>query len=316
MTEHPLTAPAARSAIEAAVSGHLGRGWHVDHTTDLAERASHPAMILRGDGLAVFAKLMSGPGARTQVSAELADLNLIGTLAGVAVPRMVGLGSVDLGSVDLPDGSSVLLFEALDERAPDERTQADWESIGRTLARIHSVHGDRFGLDHNGFFGPLTQDNSPTLGGTWGDFYRERRLLPTLATAVAAGSLDPDIAIRVERLADRLAAFAGPEPRPSLLHGDAQHHNFVSTPAGAVVIDPSPYFGHPELDLALLGYFTPVPNATFAAYAEVQPIAADFEERRELWRIFAYLAVLSVDPGGDFGRSFIPKLTAALDRYV
>jgi fructosamine-3-kinase len=141
-------------------------------------------------------------------------------------------------------------------------------------------------------------------------------VLPTLASAVAAGSVDAVTAHRVERLLDRLDVVAGPEPSPALLHGDAQHHNFVSTAAGAVVIDPSPYFGHPEFDLALLGYFTPVPQATFSAYAEVQPIAADYSERRELWRLFAYLAILTVDAGGDFGRSFIPKLTAALDQYL
>jgi fructosamine-3-kinase len=310
MTQHPLTTPLARSAIEAAVAGHLGRAWHMDNTTDLAERSSHPAMILRGNGLAVFAKLASGPGAQGQVAAELADLHLIESLAGVAVPQAVGSGSVAL-----PDGDSVLLFEALAERVPKDRTPADWESIGRTLARVHSVHGEQFGLDRSGFFGPLPQDNTPIPGGTWADFYRERRVLPWLATAVDAGSVDPPTARGTERLLDRLDDLAGPDPEPALLHGDAQHHNFVSTQSGAVVIDPSPYFGHPELDLALLDYFTPVPDATFAAYAEIQPTAVDFPERRELWRIFAYLAILTVDGRSAFGRSFVPRLAAAFDRY-
>jgi len=53
--------------------------------------------------------------------------------------------------------------------------------------------------------------------------------------------------------AARLPDLAGPEPRPALLHGDAQQNNFVSTAAGAVVIDAAPYFGHPEADLALVG---------------------------------------------------------------
>lgn len=311
MTQHPLTTPAARTAIEGAVSEHLGRGWHIDHTTDLAERSSHAAMILSGEGLAVFAKLANRPDAQEQVSAELAGLDLIGTLADVAVPQTVGSGLVDL-----PGGGSVLLFEALVERVPEERTRADWESIGRTLARLHSVRGEQFGLDQNGFFGPLPQDNSPIPGGKWADFYRERRVLPWLATAAAAGSVDESTVRRVERLMERLPDLSGPESQPALLHGDAQHHNFVSTPAGAVVIDPSPYFGHPELDLALLDYFTPVPDATFSAYAEVQPMAADFPERRELWRVFAYLGILTVDAASDFGRSFTARLTAALDRYV
>jgi len=47
-------------------------------------------------------------------------------------------------------------------------------------------------------------------------------------------------------------SLCGPEPAPSLLHGDAQQNNFVSTDAGAVIVDSAPYFGHPEVDLALV----------------------------------------------------------------
>ena len=65
--------------------------------------------------------------------------------------------------------------------------------------------------------------------------------------------------VDVHRIAERLPDLCGPEPRPALLHGDAQQHNFISTPAGAVVIDACPYFGHPEADLAQLGFFQPVP---------------------------------------------------------
>ena len=62
----------------------------------------------------------------------------------------------------------------------------------------------------------------------------------------------------------RLPALTGPEPRPSLLHGDAQPNNFVSTPAGASSSTGLPYFGHPEADLALVDYFQPVPDEVFA----------------------------------------------------
>lgn len=114
----------------------------------------------------------------------------------------------------------------------------------------------------------------------------------------------------------RLPELAGPDPGPHLLHGDAQHHNFLSTDVGAVVIDASPYFGHPEIDLALLDYFTTVPPESWSAYNEIRPIDPGFEQRRELWRVFAYLGILTVDSDTAFGRSFRPRLQAALDRYL
>jgi fructosamine-3-kinase len=141
-------------------------------------------------------------------------------------------------------------------------------------------------------------------------------VLPWLRQAVDSHRVPAELARRVETLMGRLDAVAGPEPAPTLLHGDAQHHNFVSSDGGAVVIDASPCYGHPELDLALVDYFTPVPPEVFAAYREVVPIDPGFEERRELWRLFAYLGILAVDGGSTWGRAFADRLAAAVSRYV
>lgn len=253
----------------------------------------------------MFAKLAEAD----QLDSELDGLRMIGDLSGVAVPVPVGHGRVDL-----PDGSVALLFEALEERI--DRTGTDWRAIGRTLALLHEVRGETFGAAADGFFGPLRQDNRPVASNQWFEFYAVRRILPWLRTAYDAGSVDTRIVSRVETLLDRLAEFVGPESQPRLLHGDAQHHNFVCTPRGAVVIDPSPYFGHPEVDLALLDYFEPVPADAWDGYREIRAIDPGFAERRELWRIFAYLAVLTVDGQSDFGRRFLGRLNDALDHYL
>lgn len=304
-----LVDPEVLAAIEAAARRHLSSPFRCVRVTDLQLRSSHPAALLHAEAGTIFAKLLTGPDARNQARAELSGLELIRERAGVATPEPIGSGAVDLGS------ATVVMFEGLPERTPEQRTVSDWESIGRTLATLHLAHGEDFGLPDDGYFGPLAQDNRPTAGGSWVDFYRERRVLPWLRLAVDRAVVTLDQAQRVEQLLSRLTDLAGPEPERTLLHGDAQHHNFVSTPAGAVVIDASPYYGHPELDLALVDYFTPVPAQLFAAYAEVHPIDAGFVQRRELWRIFAYLAVLIVDGGNPWGRTFCDRLAAATRRY-
>ncbi|GAB3915907.1 hypothetical protein GCM10011575_23140 [Microlunatus endophyticus] len=306
---HPLLTSATRELIEAAVSSHLGRSWQVTTWTDLAERSSHPALVLRGDGFDVFAKLADQAEAAARAENELAGLRLIGELSGVAVPVPIADGRLDL-----PDGSAMLIFEALDECI--DRRPEDWRAIGRTLASIHEVPGEIFGGTTDGFFGPLRQDNRPVDSNTWAEFYAVRRVLPWLRTARDADAIDAATAARVEKLTELLPGLIGSEPSPRLLHGDAQHHNFVSTPRGAVAIDAAPYFGHPELDLALLDYFSPVPPQTWEAYREIRAIDPGFAERRELWRIFAYLAILTVDDGGDFGRAFCTRLDDALDHYL
>ena len=305
---HPLLGAPVLAAIERAASAHRGRRWAGQGFTSLDDRASHPCGILRGTPFSVFAKLGPAAGAREQFTAELAGLRLLRRAAPVPVPVASGLAETPAGAL--------LLYEALPERRPEARQPRDWRAIGQVLAALHQVRHERFGLDGpGGFFGPLPQDNRPVPANRWADFYRERRLLPMLRTAVDSGHLPPDLAAGMAEIAARLPALAGPEPPPSLLHGDAQQNNFVSTAAGAVVIDAAPYFGHPEADLALVDYFRPVPGEVFAAYRDIAPIDPGFAERRELWRLAAYLAVIAVDGPGPFGRRYLGRLTAAVRSY-
>jgi fructosamine-3-kinase len=137
-----------------------------------------------------------------------------------------------------------------------------------------------------------------------------------LRLAVDSRHLPAGLRAGIERILTRLPDLGGPEPAPSLLHGDAQQNNFICGQDGAVIIDSAAYFGHAEVDLALLDYFQPVPSAVFDGYREIGMIDRDFESRRELWRIFAYLAVISVVPDHDeTGAEFRRRLVDAV-RYL
>jgi fructosamine-3-kinase len=120
----------------------------------------------------------------------------------------------------------------------------------------------------------------------------------------------------VERVVARLPDLCGPDPVPTLLHGDAQQNNFISTAGGAVVVDVAPYFGHPEADLALVDIYAPVDPALLRAYAELAPLNPGFAGRRELWRLAGYLAATAVAGASAFGRSFIPRLDAVIRQYT
>jgi protein-ribulosamine 3-kinase len=308
--QHPLLDSLIIAAIESAASAHRGRPWRASGFTDLNDRAAHPTGILRGTPFSVFAKLTYAADGREQFTTELNSLELISRLAAVRTPTPVATGVVNAGT------GWLLLSEALPERTGAARTPDDFRAIGRSLAALHHVTAERFGLaQFNGYFGPLPQDNAPVPSNRWADFYAERRAWPTLRLAIDSGNLPGILADQVELLIERLPGLGGAEPQPSLLHGDAQQNNFLCTPDGATVIDPAPYFGHPEIDLALVDYFEPVPPALFEAYQEMHPIDDGFGERRELWRVFAYLAVIALDGQNPFGRQFVTRLADALRRY-
>lgn len=145
----------------------------------------------------------------------------------------------------------------------------------------------------------------------WLSFFVERRLWPRLVGAIDSGNLPTETIRQLEKLILRLPELSIPEAVPTLLHGDAQQNNFISTVRGAMVIDPAAYFGHPEMDLAYIDYFQPVPEDVFLGYQEVLPIDPGFDERRDIWRIPGYLAVIEVE-----GASFLDRLTGALMKYI
>jgi fructosamine-3-kinase len=336
---HPLMDPMIIAAVERAATAHRGRQWACSGFTDLNDRAAHPCGILHGVPFSVFAKLTSASDGQAQFTAELAGLRLISALSPVATPTPLATAIIEIpasapakGEIRAADGTGaagdttgrgsgcLLLFEALPERTG--RSPDDFRAIGRALATLHEVHHTHFGLaDFDGFFGPLPQDNRPVPANTWPDFYAGRRVRPMLRIAVDSGNLPVELALGVERLLDRLPDLSGPDVRPSLLHGDAQQNNFLCPPAdprtpySAVVIDACPYFGHPEIDLALVDYFESVPAELFNGYGEIRPIDEGFAERRELWRVFAYLAVISADGQDYWGRQQRLRLADAIGRF-
>ena len=287
-----------RLPVERMVSVYYHQTWRVATFSDLNDFASHPSAILSDGTHSVFAKFSEAVHGLDQFEAELAGLRLLSERAGILTPPAIGIVPVE--------GGVILVLEAVQSV---ERTPPQWREIGRTLARIHQVRGDQFGLDTQGYFGPLYQDNRPMAD--WLDFFTQRRLWPHLIGAIDSGFMDTATIRQVEKLAARLPRLDLPPTYPALLHGDAQQNNFISTAAGAVAVDPAVYYGHPEMDLALVDYFQPVPDDVFAGYREILPIAPGFSERRDLWRLPAYLALVAVG-----GPDYLPQLTQTLKKYI
>ena len=228
----------------------------------------------------------------------MAGLQFLAKQAGVATPAPIGISAAA--------GGVILILKAVQAV---ERTASHWCQMGQTLARIHQVPGQYFGFEQQGYFGPLYQDNRPAPD--WPTFYAERRLWPRLMGAIESGHLPTDAIRRVERLITRLPQLDLPEVHPVLLHGDAQKNNFISTADHTLVIDPAVYYGSPEIDLAYVDYFEPVPPEVFLGYQEILPIAPGFSDRKELWRVSAYLAAVTVE-----GVVHLDKLNRAVQRYI
>jgi len=293
-----LLSDSLRIPLEQHVSAYLGRAWRVTKAQDKTDSASHPAAILSDETYSVFVKLGEGDLAWDQFRQELAGLRFLTERSGVLTPA--GIGTVQVG------GGVLLILEAVQLV---EREHFHWRQMGRALAKIHSIKSDQCGFESHCYWGSLYQDNSPLVD--WVEFFQERRLAPRLRAAIDSGHLPLDVVPQVEKLSSRLQGLCGPKVEPSLLHGDAHQNNFLSTAKGPVMIDPAVYYGHPEIDLAFVDFFAPVSDELFQGYQEIAPLDPGFVERRDLWRIPAWLAMVEVD-----GPQHLDKLMAALRNYV
>ncbi len=222
---------------------------------------SEVLLLRRPDGRCTVAK--GGP----QIGTEAAMLRVLSG-AGIPVPMVEG------------EHEGVLLLEHI---ANDEVFSAKcWLEIGSAIKRLHSHTGETYGWPVDYRLGSVELDNRQT--GSWPAFWIEQRL-------VAAGSvLDRPWRERIDRVAGRLTELLPRAPAPSLLHGDLWPGNIlVARGKLASLIDPACYYGHCEVDLAMLSMFGSPPPEFWEGYG--QPESSE-EEPRAAYQLFPALVHL------------------------
>jgi fructosamine-3-kinase len=237
---------------------------------------SEVLLARRPDGRLSVAK---GGGATGTEAAMLRSI----AAAGVPTPRVEG------------EHDGVLLLEHVAHDGVF--SPAAWGDIGAALRRLHDREGESYGWPVDYRIGTVELDNRPRQD--WPGFWAEQRLIAT------AGVLDRPWRDRVEGLADRIADLLPPAPPASHLHGDLWSGNIlVAEGRLAALIDPACYFGHAEVDLAMLTLFDSPPDSFRDAYGPPDP---GWRERRDVYQLFPALIHLRL-----FGASY----AAMVDRLL
>jgi len=176
---------------------------------------------------------------------------------------------------------------------------AAWRALGVKVRSLHDQRGETYGWPVDYRLGTVEMDNRPALD--WPSFWGERRL------AATAALLDRPWRERVDRLAARMADFLPGAPDPSLLHGDLWTGNIlVAEGALAALVDPACYYGHSEVDLAMLSLFGSPPEEFEHAYG---PLEEGWEKRRHVYQLFPALVHLRL-----FGQGYAPMVERLLSR--
>lgn len=202
-------------------------------------------------------------------------------------------------------GTGYLLMEFVEEGAPGRSSAG---AFGRSLAALHGVSRENFGLDHDNYIGKLPQSNTPHA--EWTDFFREERLEPQVRRAVDAGLLPGEIRERFRTLYGRLDELIPPES-PALIHGDLWGGNYLyDTNGDAVVYDPAVYYAHREIELAFTHLFGGFSRGFYHAYEEARPLEPGFRERREIYNLYPLLVHTNL-----FGASYARRVKAVMRRF-
>ena len=231
--------------------------------------------------------------------AEVAGLTELQAAHALRVPRVLAVGYTDSAA-----------FLALEWITAGARTPDCERRLGEGLARLHAVRAPRFGWTRDNTIGRTPQANAWT--DDWAEFFRERRLRPQLARAVAGGYAHM-LEAPGQRLLESLhLLLAGHRPSPALLHGDLWGGNWLaSEDIEPVVFDVAVYYGDRETDLAMTRLFGGFGNAFYQAYEGATPPAAGEPVRRDLYNLYHVLNHANL-----FGAGYARQARESIDRLL
>lgn len=184
---------------------------------------------------------------------------------------------------------------------------SEWMVFFENLGRMHLLTNEYFGGRDN-FIGTLPQINRPR--NNWIPFFRENRLQPHFTQAMDNGYLDHHDLGQFDRLLARLPEYI-PVERPALVHGDLWSGNILPTATkGILMIDPCPYYGHREMDFAMMTLFSGVPvNKYLPLYEAIYSLTPGLMNRIEIYQLYYLLTHLNM-----FGVAYLPGIRRIL-RY-
>ncbi len=251
---------------------------------------NHAFAVTLSDGREIFVKI-NGAAPKDMFAVEADGLAWLGE--AVTTPEVLAVGPSFLALELVVSGPKRPNFDA---------------TLGRALAHLHARGAGSFGFSRDGYIGTLPQQNQNETD--WATFYEDHRLRPLVARAgrlLSASTRDA-----FERLYARLPDLVGDAEPPARLHGDLWSGNMhVSSDGAPCFIDPAPYAGHREIDLAMMRLFGGFSPRVFSAYKEAYPLSSGADDRVPLYQLYPLLAHVNL-----FGGGYVSATERALFRYV
>lgn len=243
----------------------------------------------------------------TQISggslSSVSRLGLIG--GGTAIAKTGSLVAVEATMLEALRGRglptpTILAMEAelliLEDLPAAGRLARAWANLADILDHLHLPTAGGYGWDSDYAFSNVAIPNGRK--SSWVEFWSDNRLRCHLP------HVDRHLGDRLEQLVRRLGDFLPDHPPAALLHGDLWGGNIlVNDVSISGLIDPAAYYGHREVDLAMLSLFDNPP----VAFYEACGLEEGWRERQPIYRLWPLLVHARL-----FGGSYVRQASACL----
>ncbi|MFN2260520.1 MAG: fructosamine kinase family protein [Psychroflexus sp.] len=221
---------------------------------------------------------------------EAAGLELLRNSKTFRIPKVI--------DVDEFDGLSYLLLEFIES---GQNNQTFYQNFGETLAEMHQVSSEKFGLSENNYIGELPQHNAQKTKPA--EFYLSQRLEPQFKIAKERGFSFSNLESFYKKVENSI-----PDEAPSLVHGDLWSGNYmVDKNQNPVLIDPAVAFAPRELDFGMMSLFGGFPNSVYDAYQNKFPLKSGWQSRLPMFQLYFLLVHLNI-----FGSSYLSSVENAM----
>ena len=155
------------------------------------------------------------------------------------------------------------------------------------IVKIHSFSNSSYGFKFDTQIGGVKHENR--YEKNWADFYVNTRLHYFFDLANKANLLDKNIREKIYKVMKQINNLIPKTPKPMLMHGDLwegnilfKNYKFVS------FIDPGSFYGHNEMELAYLRWFSPVfvDDKFLLKYKEYIPIDKNYFYYEPVYQLY------------------------------
>lgn len=217
---------------------------------------------------------------------EAKGLQLLAGANCIQTPKIINTGIIN--------DFQYLLLEYID--AGQKPSNTFWEVFGRNIAALHQTTNDHFGLHYNNYIGTLPQINEPCIH--FENFYSNQRILPIAEQLAQLNELNADAMKSIGKFCQKLPELI-PNEAPALLHGDLWGGNYLVTSFGTpCFIDPAPYFGCREIDIAMTMLFGGFHSVMYDSYQHYYPMLSGWQQRIPIFHVYPLLVHARMMGGG------------------